>query len=223
MKVAFIILLYLTLCFSTTLYGEIYNGETFDQSNSTALKFIGPTSTQGVFSGNYSIELPEGRYIIYAYGKYENQTIRATENITVAGQIMEFDFVLFSSDFDGEYGLNIEENTPTNPYQWNDLLNILLFIVIVITVGFCIWTYMKPRNKKVEELSNGSIDGDCSKVLRILKENEGRMIQKEIREILNFSESKMSLIITELEVGGLIKRIKKGRENIIKITNKGEL
>jgi len=70
-----------------------------------------------------------------------------------------------------------------------------------------------------DNLDNPDVDNDELKILSILKENDGRMRQKDVREILNFSESKMSLIITELEVSGYIKRIKKGRTNILKLKN----
>ncbi len=60
-------------------------------------------------------------------------------------------------------------------------------------------------------------DKEAREVLKILKENEGRMYQKELREILNWSEAKMSITITELEVAGLLKRFKKGRDNMLKL------
>lgn len=71
------------------------------------------------------------------------------------------------------------------------------------------------RNAKLE--TNYELDEDGKRVLKILGENEGRMIQKELRRIMNFSETKMSLVISELEACGLVKRIKKGRENILKL------
>ena len=40
-----------------------------------------------------------------------------------------------------------------------------------------------------------------------MQDNEGRILQRELRQILNFSETKMSLIISEMEVLGLIKDV----------------
>jgi len=48
-----------------------------------------------------------------------------------------------------------------------------------------------------------------------LKKEGGRMTQKEIRKHINLSEAKISLVIAELEDSGKIKKIKKGRGNIL--------
>ncbi|MBI1970479.1 hypothetical protein HYS47_01920 [Candidatus Woesearchaeota archaeon] len=53
------------------------------------------------------------------------------------------------------------------------------------------------------------------KIIELLQKNQGRMTQKEIRKELPLSEAKVSLLITELEYAAKIKKIKKGRGNII--------
>jgi uncharacterized membrane protein len=68
----------------------------------------------------------------------------------------------------------------------------------------------KDNKEKVEEL-----DDDLKKVLDILKAEGGRTTQKEIRKHIPLSEAKVSLIITEMEVKGMVEKIKKGRGNII--------
>ena len=52
-------------------------------------------------------------------------------------------------------------------------------------------------------------------IIELLQKNQGRMTQKEIRKELPLSEAKVSLLITELEYAAKIKKIKKGRGNII--------
>lgn len=46
-------------------------------------------------------------------------------------------------------------------------------------------------------------------------EKEKRMLQKDLRKKFNVSEAKISLLITELEAEGKIKKIKRGRANIL--------
>jgi uncharacterized membrane protein len=46
-----------------------------------------------------------------------------------------------------------------------------------------------------------------------------KMYQKELREILNYSEAKMSILIGELEKRGEISREKIGRDNLLKAKN----
>ena len=60
------------------------------------------------------------------------------------------------------------------------------------------------------------LDSDAKKVLSALDSSEGRSTQKELRESLNFSDAKMSLILSELESSGYIKRFKRGRGNVIR-------
>jgi uncharacterized membrane protein len=74
----------------------------------------------------------------------------------------------------------------------------------------------KDKKEKVEEL-----DDDLKKVLDILKAEGGRTTQKEIRKHIPLSEAKVSLIITEMEVKGMVEKIKKGRGNIIILKKRG--
>ena len=59
------------------------------------------------------------------------------------------------------------------------------------------------------------MDTDLNKILSLLKKNKGRMTQREIRKEFPLSEAKVSLMITELESMDKVKKIKKGRGNVI--------
>ncbi len=63
-------------------------------------------------------------------------------------------------------------------------------------------------------------DKDAKIVLELLASHEDIITQKELKEALNYSDSKMSLILAELEHEGLIKQFKRGRGNIIKRAEK---
>ena len=56
---------------------------------------------------------------------------------------------------------------------------------------------------------------DTETVLKAIREEGGRTTQKDIRKRIPLSEAKVSLLISELEMKGKIKKIKKGRGNII--------
>ena len=60
---------------------------------------------------------------------------------------------------------------------------------------------------------------DTEIILEILEKEGGRATQKEIRKHIPLSEAKISLMIAELEHQGKVKKVKKGRGNII-ILNK---
>ncbi|MCD1295784.1 hypothetical protein CUJ83_12325 [Methanocella sp. CWC-04] len=59
---------------------------------------------------------------------------------------------------------------------------------------------------------------DLREIIQILEKNGGRMTQLDLRKALPYSEAKVSLMITDLENRGLIKKIKKGRGNVILLT-----
>jgi uncharacterized membrane protein len=60
-----------------------------------------------------------------------------------------------------------------------------------------------------------SSDSLAEDVLAFIKEEGGRVTQKDIRKKFPLSEAKISLVVTELESKELVKRIKKGRANIV--------
>ena len=74
-----------------------------------------------------------------------------------------------------------------------------------------------------EELEQGdaesAIPSDLQEMLSIIREHEGRITQKDLRLRLNCSEAKASLMITDLEDRGLVKKVKKGRGNVIILTD----
>lgn len=56
---------------------------------------------------------------------------------------------------------------------------------------------------------------DCRQVLAILEKHDGRITQLDLRKALPYSEAKVSLIVSDLENRGLVKKIKKGRGNVL--------
>lgn len=60
---------------------------------------------------------------------------------------------------------------------------------------------------------------DLREVIRIIEKSRGRITQLDLRKALPYSEAKVSLMITDLENRGIVKKIKKGRGNVI-ILNK---
>ncbi|MBA1342605.1 MAG: hypothetical protein C5S52_03300 [ANME-2 cluster archaeon] len=79
---------------------------------------------------------------------------------------------------------------------------------------------VKPEPEELEPVDAGSaIPSDLQEVLSIIREHEGRITQKDLRLRLNCSEAKASLMVTDLEDRGLVKKVKKGRGNVIILTD----
>jgi uncharacterized membrane protein len=67
--------------------------------------------------------------------------------------------------------------------------------------------------------AESAIPSDLQEVLSIIRGRDGRIAQKDLRLRLNCSEAKVSLMITDLEDRGLVKKVKKGRGNVIILTD----
>jgi uncharacterized membrane protein len=67
--------------------------------------------------------------------------------------------------------------------------------------------------------AESAIPSDLQEMLSIIREHGGRITQKDLRLLLNCSEAKASLMITDLEDRGLVKKVKKGRGNVIILTD----
>jgi len=74
-----------------------------------------------------------------------------------------------------------------------------------------------PSNSLSDIPSN--IPSDLQEVISIIRGEGGRITQKELRARLRYSEAKVSLMITDLEDRRIVKKVKKGRGNVIILTD----
>ncbi len=74
----------------------------------------------------------------------------------------------------------------------------------------------KDENAEEERYDNSNgIEDHKKRVLDIL-DKEGITTQKDVRKAIPLSEAKVSLILSEMEEEGMIRRFKKGRSNVIR-------
>ena len=119
------------------------------------------------------------------------------------------------NDFDG-----IGESSEVD----NSLGLIISFVILFILIGvlFLSSKDMLPKTKKEKRIAlrknadTKNLDKYAKQVLDLLKKRGNRLTQKEIRdEIPEIGGTKISLIIAELEAIGKVKKIKRGRGNVI--------
>lgn len=72
-----------------------------------------------------------------------------------------------------------------------------------------------PEPAKPSVSDNYTLPDDLKQVIRIMEKHGGRMTQLDLRKALPYSEAKVSLMISDLESRGILKKIKKGRGNIL--------
>lgn len=77
--------------------------------------------------------------------------------------------------------------------------------------------YFENKNAAPKKLP---LSKDLSEALDIIRGHKGKITQKDLRNKLDYSEVKISLLLSELEKRGLIKKLKNGRENIVILADK---
>ncbi|PIN70512.1 hypothetical protein COV93_01185 [Candidatus Woesearchaeota archaeon CG11_big_fil_rev_8_21_14_0_20_43_8] len=212
-----ILLLFPILVSAATISGTVYDIN-LDPLDDVVVE-INTTPNQKMVSraGTYSFTAPVGSYMIKASHVEAGQIdTYAVENITVESDgdfILDmFTFPDFSENerlFDD--GIVIDD-TLLEGSSKSDLP--LIFVLLGSSILVFVVAFIVLSKKKRSDLGD-----DCSQELvSILKKNGGRMTQKEIRKEIPLSESKISLMITDLESQGRLKKIKKGRGNVVILT-----
>ncbi len=184
----------LLACYSIAAFvsGDIYTSD-LNELNKTFVKIEGEFSYQLVLDkGNYSVFLPEGDYKISAshFDENGNIALHVEEQVKVGTEDQKIDLVL------------------------KPVIHPAIYIGFIIAV--IIILFLLLQKKPIKQVKKQELDDDAKKVMQTLVSFEGRSTQKELRQTLNFSDAKLSLIIAELEELGYIKKFKRGRGNIIK-------
>ncbi|MCD6522270.1 MAG: winged helix-turn-helix transcriptional regulator [Candidatus Diapherotrites archaeon] len=97
-----------------------------------------------------------------------------------------------------------------------DLLGVSMIVLGVgILVGTGIGLTIKKR-KQAKTIMKFLRENEMA-VVELLKKNGGEMVQKEIEKQLDWSGPKLSKVLRRLEEDGIVKRIPKGRKNIVKL------
>lgn len=214
--------------FAATIYGNIYDLSLRKVSGAKVEVNTTPEQILVSTDGTYSFSIPNGFYMIKAESRQDGIAASESRNISISreGRYV-IDLILFPG-FEDEDDISKElefsfpetENTSFVP------LMIILFLVILSVVVFMIFKGKKENAEGhygkagTEEKGKKDYEPDLDNVIEVIKKEGGRTTQKEIRKQIPLSEAKISLMIAELEHNGIIKKIKKGRGNIIVLENK---
>ncbi|MBS3150533.1 hypothetical protein J4425_01875 [Candidatus Woesearchaeota archaeon] len=207
MKYMAIILLLLVIpnASAAIIQGRIYDLELNRVDN--VMVEINTVPAQRVISkyGEYFFNVPYGDYTITTTAMLDGEDYVVMENVSIISDgEFSLDLFLFPEIENLEEFPNIEDDNNTLKY----------IIVGIIFFGLIFLLYKLHRKEEFY----ADDDGELNKIYSLIKSRR-RITQREIRKNSLLSESKISLIITQLEKEGKIKKIKKGRGNII-ILNK---
>ncbi len=150
--------------------------------------------------------LPEGEYTISASSFADGKLAQhVEEEVNIGNDDQRMDLILEPVDDFGWIA-----------YPISLIVGILILLGIVIE-GFLYKRWQKKEMKDYQKRHESKeLDGDAKNVLKAIDSFEGRVTQKELKQTLNYSDAKLSLILTELEQTGKIRKFKRGRGNIIR-------
>lgn len=217
----------------TTVHGTIYDLWTFTPLENVVIKVYSDSTLQLqtlVPDGTYSLSLYPGSYTIMAkyysgailvYDTEENITLQENDNLTL-------DLIMFPVFEENELPENFEILPELEEAEARSMLLALVAIFAIVVTGAVAFYYMKIYPKK-KLAGAGKVEGpppvkvvglpdDLKEVMDVIRAGGGRINQVELRRKLPYSEAKVSLMITDLEDRGLVRKIKKGRGNIIMLT-----
>jgi len=205
---------------------EIY-GTVYDMSLNPAMGAVieinsTPKQTKILKDGAYSFTLPVGNYVIKATYVTNYNVYSTEENITIVDEGRYIVDLIVFPDLSEESellllgeGINLEdiyEDEQTSPWVY-----IFLILVVIATVIMFV-KKRKPKEKTEEKILEEEIDPK-DKIYDFIKQKGGRVTQREIRKNFPVSQASISLILTELENDGKLKKIKRGKGNIIILKN----
>lgn len=206
-----LLFMFISYANAATIHGNIYDLTLTKVSNVIVEIDTTPNQRFVAINGSYSFDVPIGSYKIKTDYQEKNLRMSASENITIIdnGKFI-IDLFLYPnfSDEDtlyDEFDLEFEEL-----YDTESKFNFFIIALLVFALIIGVVLFVKSKEKVIPKNQS-----DIEKLLNILKSNNGRMTQKDLRKHFAMSEAKISLMITELESLKKIKKIKKGRGNII--------
>ena len=205
------------------IYGTVYD-MSLNPANDAVIEIDStPKQTKILKDGTYSFTLPVGDYTIKATYVSSYNVYSAEENITIVDEGRYIVDLIVFPDLSEESELlllgediNLEDiyEDETKAFPW---LYIILILVIIAAI-FLFFKKRKPKEKTEEKILEEEIDPK-DKIYEFIKQKGGRVTQKEIRKNFPVSQATISLILTELENDGKLKKIKRGKGNIIILKN----
>lgn len=217
-----------SLASAAVIEGKVYDFELNEVSGVKVEINTIPKQVLVSADGSYSFNLGPGSYKIIA--TYIAEDLKIEEHVNILDQgTYNLDLILLPDlDIEEEILDEVSEIDVSSSYfeeEVNTLgrLAIAVLLVILTAVVIFIWFKFKSRteeirkevDKKVAEKKIPAVSNELDELIKFIKKEGGRTTQKDIRTNFPQSEAKISLMIAELEDKGIIKKIKKGRGNII--------
>ena len=215
MKYVLVLLLLSSFVSATTIQGTVYDFGLNKVSGSIVEINTTPLQKFVAKNGTYSFEVPAGRYLLEAIHVKSNE--KTQEEIVIASEGRYVIHLILLPDVDADLLdepqelppiEDIVEDTPAS--QW------FIWLAVFLALGYIIYRLSKaPKTEVVKEIKEVVVSQELDRLVHFVEKEGGRTTQKEIRHHFPHSEAKISLMIDELESKGVLKKVKKGRGNIV--------
>lgn len=175
-----------------------------------------------ILSDGYALSESEKLSIIGPEG-YEMSEQSSQDGGSISGQQIEWFGPHSFNNLELEYTDSSQSQGPSSNSSNNWLIILIIggSIVLLITalVLFKLYSDKKSQNETTEKInSTGSMPDDPeNEVMEYLRENDGRVKQKDLTEDLDWSKTKVSRVTSSLEEQDKVSKLRIGRENIIEI------
>ncbi len=212
---------------AATIHGSVYDLELNTLSQAVIEINTVPRQVMVSKNGTYAFTVSPGQYIITA--RQTRLGIATQENITVKQEgSYVLDLLLFP-DLGAEDEL-LNETLEVDEYdepalEQAGIGRIITGLIILAILAAFGWYYFNKRRPEGKEAHKAQVEepreekkvakADLAEILAFVRNEGGRTTQKDLRKAIPYSEGKISLMIAELESQGKLKKIKKGRGNII--------
>ena len=237
--------IFILICFligygqAAEVHGVIYTWSDFEKPLKNAVVEINsiPVQSKVATNGTYSFDdLQPGNYTIKAKS-YRNNVLEysAEEEVQIVDREGNFniDILLFPpTDSEIEYlgDMNLTADIDIkNGESWDTYLLVAAILIILCSALFFLWKKKKKitsnglvineppveKTGKAPDIPEKEIPDDLQNLYALIMKKGGRVTQKDIRGEMKCSEAKVSLMLDDLEDRGYIKKIRKGRSNII--------
>jgi uncharacterized membrane protein len=225
LQIILTILLLTPLAQAATVHGIVYDIFLDELDKAIVTIDTEPQQTTVSKNGEYAFNIPQGEYIIKATHTSEDGIYKTEDPIKIIdeGEYV-IDLILIPTFEDDIFNENITEIPDFDDLEkesrfstFGIILVILAFIAIILYFHFSKSHFIKES--KESEIKSET-EEELEKIIKFIKTKGGRVTQKEIRKEFPSSEAKISLIITELESKNIVKKIKKGRGNVIILIKK---
>lgn len=177
-----------------------------------------------ILSDGYALSESEKLSIIGPEG-YEMSEESSQDGGSISGQQIEWFGPHSFNNLELEYIDSSQSQSQLDSDNSNNNWLIMLVIgigAVLLVVSVVLFKLYSNREHQDDTTSNVNSDGSLpddpeEKVMEYLRENDGKVKQKDLTEDLDWSKTKVSRVTSSLEDQNKVSKLRIGRENIIEI------